>query len=295
MNEKRKKDFDFDEKAVKKLEALREILKTCDTNSEPTEIPFGKGTLAETPWFTLQIPEGYQFQKGDISGDFFGYRDHFQTTPLQIIIKSEPLVLISPEEHKTELRNSFAQTRGMMLFDTEIARQPTFRCEIPTLGGRQVYFPLYHETEVFSLRINFVGNIINSDEILEKLLASFRWKEFVPRFRTEAVDAVISVFEQNRKQLRQRFESAQNRIDSSEGAWELCQSYGNALFGCFSVLDQEMKKLGRWDVSKNDRKRLLQLGENFCCALDFSFEYESRQYFLTLGEKARTMMEAWKK
>lgn len=277
------------------VEALKKMLEQYRSESEPMEIPYGVGTLAETDLFSFEIPEGYTCQQ-DIEGlEAACYFEDFQTTPLQITVKSEPLVLISPDEHREELRASFSQTRGMVISDVEVGGMPTLRCDIPTLGGQQMFFPLYHETELFSLRINFVGKITNSDEILERILTSFHFKEFQPRFRSEAVDSVINVFEKNCNTFRERFQIAKGKLTTAQQVQELCQNYGNAMFGCFRVLAAEMEKICQWQVAKEDMERLVALGEAICKDLDFSVDFRDETFSVALSGNARTMMEAWKR
>lgn len=276
-------------------ESLKALLEQYETNTEPMEITFGNGTTVETDLFSFLIPEGYQC-RNDLEGlEAVCYLDDWETTPLQITIKSEPLVLISPEDHKKELRDSLSQSRGMVVSEVEIGGAASLRCDIPTLGGQQIFFPIYHETELFSLRINFIGKITNNDAVLEKILSSFRFKNFTPRFTEDVVDSVIHVFERSRKDLRERFETAEKNLDSSEGAQELCQSYGNALFGCFRVFSGEMEKICRWDVSDSDWERLCAFGHAICDDLDFSLTYDEDQYSVAMSEIARGMMEAWKR
>ena len=134
---------------------LESLLKSYDTDKQPETIEFGQGQRVETEFFTMTVPAGYTVDYNMADFTVACYLTDFQTTPLQVTVKAEPLVLLSPEAHKEELKNSVLRTKGMMLFDAVVDGETVCRFDLPTLGGKQMFFALYHETELFSLRVNF--------------------------------------------------------------------------------------------------------------------------------------------
>ncbi|MDO4542521.1 MAG: hypothetical protein Q4C00_06830 [Bacillota bacterium] len=280
-------DLDFSE--------LRAMLKSCEGDSQERLIEFGSGEKVETEHFTLTIPQGYIADREMPEFEVACYLEDFQTTPLQITVKAEPIVLLSPAEHREELKNSVLNTRGMVMFEAEVDGDKVCRFDIPTLGGKQMFFALYHETEMFSLRINFVGKITNAAEITDKILSSFHFKDFQPRFTAKAVDSLTGVFNYNRDKLRNSFGDSQKELSSSTAAGELCEDYANALFGCFMVLDGEVRKILGWDITAEDMERLRSLGRDFAEDLSFALDYQGETFSVSLGDKVIAMVDRWTK
>ncbi len=290
MSEKEKKvigSSDFSE--------LRALLKSYDTDKEAAAIEFGSGEIVETELFSLVVPTGYTADRELGDFDLACYYQDFQTTPLQITLRSEPLVLLSPAEHREELKNSILNTKGMVMREIERSDGVVYRFDIPTLGGKQMFFPLYHETEVFTLRINFVGRIINAEEIAGKILASFRFKDFQPRFSSRAVDSLVNVFNYNRDKLKEVLAESRGKLQSASEAEDLSESYTQALCGCFNVFAGEMEKILVWDISDEDIERLLALGESFCADLETAIDYKGTSFSSDRGGEIRTIVDAWRR
>lgn len=274
---------------------LESLLKSYDTDKQPETIEFGQGQRVETEFFTMTVPAGYTVDYNMADFTVACYLTDFQTTPLQVTVKAEPLVLLSPEAHKEELKNSVLRTKGMMLFDAVVDGETVCRFDLPTLGGKQMFFALYHETELFSLRVNFVGRIVNADEITEKILASFHFKDFLPRFTSQGVDSLLKVFTYNRDKLRASWGESQQSLASAEAAAELSQDYANALYGCFNVLDEEMQKILTWDISPLDLDRLAALGRDFAADLTFTLSFGGQDFRVDLGEEIKARVARWVK
>lgn len=290
MSEDRKKVM-----AGTDLSELEALLKSYETDTQEKTIDFGSGQQVETNLFTLEIPSGYTADKHMEDFEVACYLADFQTTPLQITVKAQPLVLVTPETHREELKNSILNTKGMVMAEGQVDGKKVYRFDLPTLGGRQMFFAIYHETELFSLRINFVGRITNYMEITERILSSFHFKDFQPRFTAQAVDSLCRVFDYNRENLNSSFTQSQQTLGSLKEAEALCENYANALFGCFRVLDGEIRKVLDWDVALADLQRLRSLGRSFAQDISFALDYQGETLSVALGDDINAMVDRWVK
>lgn len=277
------------------LSELEALLKSYETDTQEKTIDFGAGCHVETDLFTLEIPSGYTADKDMDDFEVACYLDDFQTTPLQITVKAQPLVLVTPETHREELKNSILSTKGMVMAEAQVDGEKVYRFDLPTLGGRQMFFALYHETELFSLRINFVGRITNYMDITQRILSSFHFKDFQPRFTGEAVDSLCRVFDYNRENLNSSFAQSRKTLESLEAAEALCENYANALFGCFRVLDGEIQNILGLDVASKDLERLRSLGRNFAQDISFVLDYQGERFSVGLGDDINAMVDRWVK
>lgn len=275
------------------FEELRKALQAQEGESIG-ELPFGEGKLVENDFFSFRIPQGYSAEFNTDDFEVICYEDDFSLTPLQITVKAEPLILVSPEEHFEELKNSILSTKGMTMELHTVDGRDFPRFHIPTLGGKQMYFPLYHTTELFSLRINFAKKVANADEITDTIIGSFAFRDFTPRIHKKAVESVCNVFELNRSKFAQGFLKGQKAVGNGDEMEALCINYANALFGCLRVLDEEVRTMKRYDLQEDDFQKLLLLGQGFCKDMAFSLTYEG-ETFSVPTEEAQSLVDAWNK
>ncbi|MEG0874300.1 MAG: hypothetical protein RSH79_03205 [Clostridiales bacterium] len=276
------------------LSELKEILSSCaPEDGDMKNIDFTECKKVETPLFSLLVPVDFQYVENQNGFDIMCFQGDMELTPMQITVKSEPLILVSPQEHYEKLKTSILNTKGMVMKTAKIAGINSPRFDLPTLGGKQMFFPLYHTTEVFSLRFNFVGKIANAESVAEKILASFSFKEFKPRVPQGMIDSICKVFEMNRANFANDFAKSKPALSSADEAMELCQSYGGALYGCIRVLDEEVNKIKNYDISPSAMEELQTMGNDFCRDMEFKLDYKGETFSLPLFTAAKAMIDNW--